>query len=540
MPVPSTINDLDTSAALNSPAGSDQRTTADNYLRAHASFIAQLNAGSGGFLQAGTGAVTRTAQNKMRDVPVSVKDFGAVGDGSNDDTAEVQAAIDATIAAGRSEVWLPGGDYKLSSTLTVASGTKGLVIRGEYYKTRLVATHAGAIISFPSGTTTQFTILEGLTFRATGTGNGAATGITGNAALAYVMLIDVRHCVFSGSLRRGVDGNFLMAFFTRNSFGSDQTPSGGNTFQPIRLRASDSFMSTLLFDSNQINSGNDNASIDIDWAYSVTFRGKMDLEGGSNTDCVIKATDVLGLNFVDGWAEANSAVPFVKLYDGSHATDPRVTFDYWHHEGIGSGANDTLFDSVNASGGLYSIKNSVIQDLTHISRSASGYDIGAQCLALENNKASGATPAFIETPSRKGTITNNDAIAASIGEYIEGEQFTATNFPATTTYGDGTSISLTAGDWDLTLVGNAIHNGATMTGAAIFGISTTTGNSGTGLQGGDNEMQMLPTTTLNPGGSIANWRVKLTSTTTHYAKVRADYSAGNPQYRCRLSARRVR
>ena len=31
----------------------------------------------GGFLQAGTGAVARTAQSKMRDV-VSVKDFGAV------------------------------------------------------------------------------------------------------------------------------------------------------------------------------------------------------------------------------------------------------------------------------------------------------------------------------------------------------------------------------------------------------------------------------------------------------------------------------
>jgi hypothetical protein len=44
------------------------------------------------FLQAGAGAVTRTAQSKMRET-VSVLDFGAVGNGVADDTAAIQAAI---------------------------------------------------------------------------------------------------------------------------------------------------------------------------------------------------------------------------------------------------------------------------------------------------------------------------------------------------------------------------------------------------------------------------------------------------------------
>lgn len=69
-----------------------------------------------GFLQAGTGAVTRTVQSKLRDV-VSVKDFGAVGDGVTDDTAAIQAAIDAIFAAGGGEVFFPKGTYLVSAML---------------------------------------------------------------------------------------------------------------------------------------------------------------------------------------------------------------------------------------------------------------------------------------------------------------------------------------------------------------------------------------------------------------------------------------
>lgn len=45
MPVPASINDLSTTAGSNSPPGSESPATLDDYLRAHASFIAQLRDG---------------------------------------------------------------------------------------------------------------------------------------------------------------------------------------------------------------------------------------------------------------------------------------------------------------------------------------------------------------------------------------------------------------------------------------------------------------------------------------------------------------
>ena len=64
------------------------------------------------FLQAGSGATQRTALAKMRDV-VSVKDFGAVGDGVTDDTAAIQLALNAS-----NNIVFPNGSYRITTQLT--------------------------------------------------------------------------------------------------------------------------------------------------------------------------------------------------------------------------------------------------------------------------------------------------------------------------------------------------------------------------------------------------------------------------------------
>jgi hypothetical protein len=65
------------------------------------------------FIQAGSGAIVRTMQDKAREI-VSVKDFGAVGDGTTDDTAAFVAAL----ATGK-DVYIPAGTYRITSSITL-------------------------------------------------------------------------------------------------------------------------------------------------------------------------------------------------------------------------------------------------------------------------------------------------------------------------------------------------------------------------------------------------------------------------------------
>ncbi len=72
-----------------------------------------------GYAPKGDAAAGRSVGGKLDEQP-SVKDWGAKGDGATDDTAAIQAAIDALYAGdGGGTLVFPHGQYKVSSTITV-------------------------------------------------------------------------------------------------------------------------------------------------------------------------------------------------------------------------------------------------------------------------------------------------------------------------------------------------------------------------------------------------------------------------------------
>lgn len=73
------------------------------------------NADSVSYNQGGTGAATRTVGTKLREF-LSVKDFGAVGDGSTDDTAAINSWLTA-LTTGKAGL-IPAGTYKFTSALS--------------------------------------------------------------------------------------------------------------------------------------------------------------------------------------------------------------------------------------------------------------------------------------------------------------------------------------------------------------------------------------------------------------------------------------
>jgi parallel beta-helix repeat protein len=94
------------------------------------------NAANVAYDPAGVSAVATTVQAKLRQI-ISVKDFGAVGDGATNDAAAIQAAINA--ASNNQTVLFPAGTYAVGSAGLLMSAKTDVTLLGQDAKIKLTA-----------------------------------------------------------------------------------------------------------------------------------------------------------------------------------------------------------------------------------------------------------------------------------------------------------------------------------------------------------------------------------------------------------------
>lgn len=146
------------------------------------------------------------------------------------------------------------------------------------------------------------------------------------------------------------------------------------------------------------------------------------------------------------------------------------------------------------------------------------------------------------TISIHGVSDGSSAPIGYVGEYVSCQAPGGTNLAASTTFKDLCSVSITAGDWDCSLMYGLTGVGSTVA-SAISGIGTVTGNDSTGLVYEDSRCDLGALNSANSNQApcpIVSYRENVTTTTTLYAKMYANYTGSTPVGYGRLSCRRIR
>jgi hypothetical protein len=250
------------------------------------------------FLQDGTDAKPRTVLSKLKDV-VSVKDFGAKGDGIADDTAAIQAALNA-----HHSVFIPPGTYLISSMLRLfPANAINYSITGVKGKSILKATGNNPIIGPHADFHGEFSEIHGITFSSVTGGQGIGIYTPSTPTPWYLSHWTISECDFTGKLAVGIEATLIGCEISRCIFGLNEP---GFTFKAIKsIGALNKECNINIIRSNEFaNCKGIDYVIEIATAIKVSFEHNI-FEGNQATESLIWLNGVQHPTFRGDWFERN-------------------------------------------------------------------------------------------------------------------------------------------------------------------------------------------------------------------------------------------